>query len=124
MKHIQTIHKTLHKQSRLFNTFQNNVRQIEFDSQKIDIESFKSFKPTLVYKYSKNEIDVENKKTQKLNMCNAINDALKLALAEDEKTLIFGEDVAFGGVFRCTVDLLEKYGKGIYFKYLFYFIFF
>lgn len=25
--------------------------------------------------------------------------------------VIFGEDVAFGGVFRCTVGLEEKYGK-------------
>uniref|UniRef100_A0A8C4WWS8 2-oxoisovalerate dehydrogenase subunit beta, mitochondrial n=1 Tax=Eptatretus burgeri TaxID=7764 RepID=A0A8C4WWS8_EPTBU len=26
-------------------------------------------------------------------------------------TVIFGEDVAFGGVFRCTVGLRDKYGK-------------
>jgi 2-oxoisovalerate dehydrogenase E1 component beta subunit len=26
-------------------------------------------------------------------------------------TVIFGEDVAFGGVFRCTLNLQEKYGK-------------
>ena len=26
-------------------------------------------------------------------------------------TVIFGEDVAFGGVFRCTLGLQEKYGK-------------
>lgn len=26
-------------------------------------------------------------------------------------TVIFGEDVAFGGVFRCTVGLQEKHGK-------------
>ena len=25
--------------------------------------------------------------------------------------VIFGEDVAFGGVFRCTVGLREKYGQ-------------
>jgi len=25
--------------------------------------------------------------------------------------VVFGEDVAFGGVFRCTVGLREKYGK-------------
>jgi hypothetical protein len=24
---------------------------------------------------------------------------------------VFGEDVAFGGVFRCTVGLLEKFGR-------------
>lgn len=25
--------------------------------------------------------------------------------------VIFGEDVAFGGVFRCTVGLKDKYGS-------------
>lgn len=25
--------------------------------------------------------------------------------------VVFGEDVAFGGVFRCTVGLKDKYGK-------------
>lgn len=25
--------------------------------------------------------------------------------------MIFGEDVAFGGVFRCTLDLLKDFGK-------------
>lgn len=29
--------------------------------------------------------------------------------------VIFGEDVAFGGVFRCTVGLRDKYGE--YFSY-------
>lgn len=29
----------------------------------------------------------------------------------DALAVIFGEDVAFGGVFRCTVGLQEKHGK-------------
>lgn len=29
-------------------------------------------------------------------------------------SVIFGEDVAFGGVFRCTVGLRDKYGKLIF----------
>jgi hypothetical protein len=27
---------------------------------------------------------------------------------------VFGEDVAFGGVFRCTVGLLERYGRRVF----------
>ena len=27
------------------------------------------------------------------------------------KIVVFGEDVAFGGVFRCTIELQEKFGK-------------
>lgn len=42
-------------------------------------------------------------------MVNAINDALSIAL-QDEKTILFGEDVAFGGVFRCSVNLRDKHG--------------
>lgn len=45
-----------------------------------------------------------------MNFFQAINDALSLALATDESVLIFGEDVAFGGVFRCTMKLAETYG--------------
>lgn len=29
----------------------------------------------------------------------------------DDSAVIFGEDVAFGGVFRCSVDLKEKFGS-------------
>ncbi|XP_974707.1 2-oxoisovalerate dehydrogenase subunit beta, mitochondrial isoform X1 [Tribolium castaneum] len=50
--------------------------------------------------------------TQKMNMFQAINNALDLALKQDESALIFGEDVAFGGVFRCTMGLQSKYGPG------------
>lgn len=27
---------------------------------------------------------------------------------------IFGEDVGFGGVFRCSADLRDKYGERVY----------
>lgn len=34
--------------------------------------------------------------------------------------VIFGEDVAFGGVFRCTVGLRDKYGKIIIIIFVYY----
>lgn len=43
--------------------------------------------------------------TTKLNMFQAINNALDIALSEDDSALIFGEDVGFGGVFRCSLNL-------------------
>lgn len=49
--------------------------------------------------------------TKQLNLCNAVNDALHIAMDNNEQALVFGEDVAFGGVFRCTVGLLERYGR-------------
>ncbi len=47
----------------------------------------------------------------RMNMIQAINSALDNMLARDPNVLIFGEDVGyFGGVFRCTAGLQEKYG--------------
>src|SRR5579885_3156139 len=37
--------------------------------------------------------------------------ALDVALETDPTACVFGEDVAFGGVFRCSIGLREKYGK-------------
>ncbi|KAL3918125.1 MAG: hypothetical protein SGPRY_006133 [Prymnesium sp.] len=49
--------------------------------------------------------------TSKMTMFAAINDAMRVALATDPRAVVFGEDVAFGGVFRCTMGLLEEFGK-------------
>ena len=45
-----------------------------------------------------------------MNLCNTICDALDIALKTDPSSVVFGEDVKFGGVFRCTMGLNEKYG--------------
>ncbi|GAA3525607.1 alpha-ketoacid dehydrogenase subunit beta [Zobellella aerophila] len=48
-----------------------------------------------------------------MNMLQAINNALDLAMAQDDSVVCFGEDVGhFGGVFRATSKLQDKYGKG------------
>ncbi|SFH65543.1 alpha-ketoacid dehydrogenase subunit beta [Modicisalibacter xianhensis] len=48
----------------------------------------------------------------KMNMLQAINNALDIAMAADDKVICFGEDVGiFGGVFRATSHLQEKYGR-------------
>jgi 2-oxoisovalerate dehydrogenase E1 component beta subunit len=49
--------------------------------------------------------------TQKLNMFRAITDAMDVAMETDDTACVFGEDVAFGGVFRCTTGLLDKYSS-------------
>ena len=47
-----------------------------------------------------------------MNLLQAINNALDIAMAENDSALCFGEDVGhFGGVFRATSGLQEKYGK-------------
>ncbi len=45
-----------------------------------------------------------------MNLVEAIRGALDISLKNDPTATIFGEDVAFGGVFRCTLDLRDKYG--------------
>ncbi|KAH8601133.1 thiamine diphosphate-binding protein [Bisporella sp. PMI_857] len=55
--------------------------------------------------------EIRNGTTKRMNLFQSINDALSLALAADETVLLFGEDVAFGGVFRCSMGLAENYGS-------------
>ena len=47
----------------------------------------------------------------RLNLFQAINSALTHALRTDERVLVFGEDVAFGGVFRCSMNLATEFGS-------------
>ena len=48
--------------------------------------------------------------TKQMNMFTAINDAMRIALQSNPHAVVFGEDVGFGGVFRCTQGLLEEFG--------------
>jgi 2-oxoisovalerate dehydrogenase E1 component beta subunit len=49
---------------------------------------------------------------RRLNMIEAINEALHLMMARDDNVVVFGEDVGyFGGVFRATAGLQKTFGK-------------
>ena len=52
----------------------------------------------------------KNTSSARQNLFQAINSALSYSLRTDERTLLFGEDVAFGGVFRCSMGLLSDFG--------------
>ncbi|MBP7077352.1 MAG: alpha-ketoacid dehydrogenase subunit beta [Bacteroidales bacterium] len=46
-----------------------------------------------------------------MNMVNAVNDALDIMLQNDDRVIVYGEDVGVeGGVFRVTEGLQQKYG--------------
>lgn len=48
----------------------------------------------------------------RMTMIEAIRDAMDVMMGQDETVVVFGEDVGyFGGVFRCTAGLQQKYGK-------------
>lgn len=48
----------------------------------------------------------------RMNIIGAVNSALDVEMARDENMIIMGEDIGrFGGVFRATDGLLDKYGE-------------
>jgi 2-oxoisovalerate dehydrogenase E1 component beta subunit len=53
----------------------------------------------------------KNSKTTRLTLHEAINSSLRHALASDDRTLLFGEDISFGGVFRCSAGLATDFGS-------------
>lgn len=54
--------------------------------------------------------EARNGTTSRINLFQAINSALAHALRSDPRVLLFGEDVAFGGVFRCSMNLAPEFG--------------
>jgi len=48
---------------------------------------------------------------EKMNLFTAINNGMSVAMETDSTACVFGEDVAFGGVFRCSTGLREKFGN-------------
>jgi len=59
---------------------------------------------------TENSISKYSGEIKKMNLFQAINNAMDEALKTDSKAVVLGEDVAFGGVFRCTIDLKDRYG--------------
>ncbi len=48
----------------------------------------------------------------RMTMIEAIRSAMDVAMGRDDNVVVFGEDVGhFGGVFRCTQGLQQKYGR-------------
>lgn len=80
--------------TRPFSLLQNELEKHDF-TDKLNVEELQLKKPT----------ELEN-----MNLWSTIVHTLDMAMEADDSALIFGEDVKFGGVFRCTMGLNEKYG--------------
>jgi 2-oxoisovalerate dehydrogenase E1 component beta subunit len=50
-------------------------------------------------------------KTSRLTLHESINASLRHALTVDDSVIVFGEDVSFGGVFRCSAGLAADFGS-------------
>lgn len=46
-----------------------------------------------------------------MNTYQAIRDAMSTILTKDDTAIVYGEDVGFGGVFRCSLGLAEEFGR-------------
>ncbi|KAF3331165.1 2-oxoisovalerate dehydrogenase subunit beta 1 [Carex littledalei] len=61
---------------------------------------------------STGELESSSSRDGKLvNLFTAVNQALHIALDTDPRSYVFGEDVSFGGVFRCTTGLAHRFGR-------------
>jgi hypothetical protein len=83
-----------HLQVRQFSGFQTEMEKFDFTDK---------LNPTELSLKSPDQL-------QKMNLFTSIQNSLDIALENDKSAIIFGEDVKFGGVFRCTTGLNEKYG--------------
>lgn len=79
---------------RAFSGFQTEMEKFDF-TDKYDFKAYGLKEPD---------------KLEKMNLCATITNTLDIAMKSDDKAIIFGEDVKFGGVFRCTMGLNAKYG--------------
>ncbi|MEM6762401.1 MAG: alpha-ketoacid dehydrogenase subunit beta [Pseudomonadota bacterium] len=56
-------------------------------------------------------IETAGEPTRELSYAEAIREAMDIALAEDERVVLMGEDIGvYGGAFQVTGDLVHKYG--------------
>jgi 2-oxoisovalerate dehydrogenase E1 component beta subunit len=81
-------------QTKAFSLIQNELEKYDF-SDKLNVAELKLKDP---------------KRLEKMNLFSTIGHTIDLAMEKDDSAVIFGEDVKFGGVFRCTMGLNEKYG--------------
>ena len=108
------------------NTITNNINVVK---KNVDIRSFSSVAAALEQQYNSYDQDYSHLynttyhpqspepnytslgPTTKLNLFTAINSAMQTAMKTDDTAIVFGEDVSFGGVFRCSQNLREEFGE-------------
>ncbi|KAI5712762.1 hypothetical protein M8J75_010957 [Diaphorina citri] len=93
--------------------FSRNIKHITCVLQD-SIQGLQSVRPSSHFSYVPDRVESKvntGGKVSQLNMFQAITSAMDKVLENDDSAVLFGEDVGFGGVFRCSLGLREKYGK-------------
>ena len=62
--------------------------------------------------YSYSEIKPDENKTKEIRLIDAVKETIDQAMEKHDNLIIMGQDIAeYGGVFKATEGLVEKYGK-------------
>ena len=93
--------------------FRRNQMSTDVLSRHLEIETIGidgAFATDDAVDFYKQERDITDLPSTKMNLFTALNDSLSIALSTDPTAVLFGQDVAFGGVFRCSSNLRSKFG--------------
>ncbi|CAH8864543.1 unnamed protein product [Trichobilharzia szidati] len=63
------------------------------------------------FTYHPCEAPANSGETKSMNLFQSVGNAIELTLTNKPNSVLFGEDVGFGGVFRCSLGLQEKFGN-------------
>ncbi len=95
-----------------YNLNEQNLNSKRKDFLKNKVKPYKIQKRNAAaFKFQPDAAPTNLGETAKMNLFQSVTNALDISLSADKSAVVFGEDVAFGGVFRCTVGLKDKYGN-------------
>lgn len=83
----------------------NYHQEEEHDDDDVMLPSYESYNPNIP-----DPDYTQLGPTTKLNLFQSINSAMQISMKTDHTAIVFGEDVAFGGVFRASQNLRDEFG--------------
>ena len=82
----------------------NSLPEVKFNQQKELLDVFKYYKAT--------RVDNNSNSSENIRFVDSIKNGIDEAMEEHDNLVIMGQDIAeYGGVFKITEGLIDKYGK-------------
>ena len=82
----------------------NSLPEVKFNQQKELLDVFKDYKAT--------RVDNNSNSSENIRFVDSIKNGIDEAMEEHDNLVIMGQDIAeYGGVFKITEGLIDKYGK-------------